>query len=64
MQVIRKAHSSELAGYMADDINLIAECLICELNNEFIFSMIQSYLNGKIPSNEMEFTSKNPTNLY
>lgn len=48
--VIRACHSSELAAYVSDDIELVLECLAVGLTPPFLRSLINSYVLGKIPN--------------
>ena len=62
--VIEKSGSSELASYISDDFRLLAETLSCEIECVFVFSLINAYLKGKMPENNMKTISYNPSGLY
>jgi hypothetical protein len=62
--IIKKTGSSDLAGYISDDFELIMNGLVSCYSNKFFFSIINSYMKGEIPSNSMEMIVFNPTKLY
>jgi len=64
VQTMKKTGSDDLAGYVSDDVELISFGLSVKMQNNFLFSLIGSYLSGKIPSNRMERIEYNPTALY
>ena len=64
IKIMKNTGSSDLAGYVFDDFDLIYLALLMKIRDGFLFSLIYSYMNGKIPTNEMERIEHNPTGLY
>lgn len=61
--VISNSLAPELAAYISDDIELILQCLAIGVKNEFLCSLINSYVKGKIPGNGMEITTSLPRSI-
>lgn len=64
LAVIQATGSADLAAYASDDLGLIFDTLSLQLNNTFVFSILQAYLEGNLPGNGMATTTANPTGLY
>jgi len=64
ISIIKNTGSSDLAGYISEDFELIAQGLMSAYSSEFFFSIINTYIKGKIPDNSMEIIKLNPTMLY
>lgn len=62
--ILRASGSSDLAGYVSDDFEMICGGLACGFVSEFLFSLAAAYVEGWIPDNSMKVVDKNPGNFY
>jgi hypothetical protein len=62
--IIRASGSSELAGYVSDDFEMICSGLASGFGSEFFFSLVAAYVAGRVPDNSMQIVDKNPSDLY
>jgi hypothetical protein len=51
--------SSELAGYISDDFEIISKALVTKFNDEWLNAMFNEYLKNKIPCNSLKMSSSN-----
>jgi hypothetical protein len=61
--VIKQSHSSDLAAYVSEDLELILGCLVLVVCDEFLKSMIFAYSQETIPDNSMALTSSFPVEI-
>ncbi len=62
--ILKKTQSVDLAGYVSDDFELIVLGLFSRFESDFMYSIMQSYIDGNIPCNKMKLIKRNPSNLY
>lgn len=62
--ILRATGSSDLAGYVSDDFEMICSGIAAGYVNTFVFSLAASYVAGRIPDNSMEIVDGNPSRLY
>ena len=59
--VFRRAYdisfSSEFAGFVSDDFELISKAIICKYENSWITSLLYIYLKGNFPTGEIKIVS-------
>lgn len=62
--VLKATGSSDLAGYVSDDFELVCAGLASKFNSKFMYSIVRSYMDGRIPDNVMVPVEENPSGIY
>lgn len=62
--ILRATGSPDLAAYVSDDFEMICNGLASGFADDFLFSLVGAYLDGRIPDNAMPVVRTNPSGLY
>lgn len=63
MRAYEVSYSSEFAGFVSDDFELISRSIICKYENSWINSLLYIYLKGNFPAGEIEMSSSSMEEL-